>query len=106
MALRYLRDQGNRRPTAIITDSALCHGVLMEGHLPTLNVQLFRDVRMLIRTASFTTRIYWTPGHMGIDGNEKADANANIGSKNSTINRYHTTTLTHPTSLPYDLLPP
>ena len=83
MAFNYLSDVGATRRVAIFSDSSYCQGALEHGHKSKDNKALFRALRRQRNTAAFTSTIYWTPGHMSIEGNEVADELANLGSTTS-----------------------
>jgi ribonuclease HI len=65
-------------PVALLTDSSYSHGVLCKGWKAKKNVELIGDVRAALKKRPGVT-IHWIAGHVGIDGNERADALANAG---------------------------
>ena len=63
---------------AVLTDSKYTHGVLVQGWKAKANRELI--LRLRERLAGWPNlRLHWVAGHVGIDGNERADALANLG---------------------------
>lgn len=65
-------------PVVVLTDSGYSQGVLVRGWKAKANRELILDLRERI-AARPGFRIAWVAGHVGIAGNERADALANAG---------------------------
>jgi ribonuclease HI len=77
-ALELLDDADPGARIAVFTDSAYAHGVLVEGWKAKANQELIADIKE--RLAGFENlELYWIAGHVGTEGNERADALANEG---------------------------
>lgn len=63
---------------AVLTDSKYTHGVLVQGWKAKANRELILGLRDRL-TGWPNLRLHWVAGHVGIDGNERADALANLG---------------------------
>ena len=74
-------------PVALLTDSSYSHGVLCKGWKAKKNVELIGDVRAALKARPGVT-VHWIAGHVGIDGNERADALANAGVSGTTSTRW------------------
>lgn len=74
---------------AIFTDSAYAHGVLARGWKAKANAQLVERVRSMLE-ARPDLELHWIAGHVGIEGNERADALANEGVAGVTSRRWST----------------
>lgn len=80
MALDLLEQAGvdGSTPTAIFTDSSYAEGVLAKGWKAKANTELVTRVKARLK-ARTGARLHWVAGHVGIDGNERADVLANRG---------------------------
>lgn len=65
-------------PVALFTDSKYTNGVLCMGWKAKANTDLIMGLRRRLR-ARPGAQIHWVAGHVGIEGNERADALANDG---------------------------
>lgn len=65
-------------PVVLFTDSKYADGVLTRGWKAKANTDLVLSLRARLR-ARPSLRIQWVAGHVGVDGNERADALANRG---------------------------
>lgn len=65
-------------PGAILTDSAYAHGVLARGWKAKANQVLVAEVKSALARRP-RLALHWIAGHVGIEGNERADALANSG---------------------------
>ncbi len=65
-------------PVAILSDSDYTNGVLCRGWKAKANTALILGLRERLAARPGTT-IHWVAGHVGIDGNERADALAGLG---------------------------
>ena len=65
-------------PVAVLTDSGYSHGVLCKGWKAKANAALIADLRERLEARTGVT-VHWVAGHVGTDGNERADALANRG---------------------------
>lgn len=65
-------------PVALFTDSQYANGVLCKGWKIKANAEIIKPLktRVLARTG---LTVYWIAGHVGVDGNERADALAGAG---------------------------
>lgn len=63
---------------AILTDSAYAHGVLARGWKAKANQELVASVKSALERRP-ELALHWIAGHVGIEGNERADALANAG---------------------------
>ena len=63
---------------AVFTDSAYAHGVLCKGWKAKANQELIQDVRERLALRP-RLEIFWIAGHVGTEGNERADELANEG---------------------------
>ncbi len=63
---------------ALLTDSAYAHGVLVRGWKAKANQALVERVRAALARRP-RLKLHWIAGHVGIEGNERADALANRG---------------------------
>lgn len=63
---------------AVFTDSKYTMGVLTQGWKAKANAALIADLRTRLKARPGVT-VYWIAGHVGVDGNERADALANAG---------------------------
>ena len=66
------------QPVAILTDSDYTNGVLCRGWKAKANVELIRGLKARLAGRSGTA-IHWVAGHVGLEGNERADALAGLG---------------------------
>ena len=69
-------------PVEVMTDSKYSYGVLVLGWKAKVNKELIMEVRGQIK-ARQKVRLHWIAGHVGIPGNERADALANKGVEES-----------------------
>lgn len=65
-------------PVAVLTDSKYVNGVLVLGWKAKANAELIRDLRAGLK-ARPGVKLHWVAGHVGVAGNERADALANRG---------------------------
>jgi ribonuclease HI len=65
-------------PVSIFTDSGYAHGVLCKAWKAKANVALITNLRARLKLRPGVT-IRWIAGHVGVAGNERADALANRG---------------------------
>lgn len=72
------KDVASDAQVAVFTDSNYANGVLVKGWKAKANTELIQALRPRIQARPGLT-IYWVAGHAGIDGNERADALANLG---------------------------
>lgn len=63
---------------AILTDSDYTNGVLCRGWKAKANTLLIRGLRERLAARPGTV-LHWVAGHVGIEGNERADALAGLG---------------------------
>lgn len=63
---------------AIFTDSKYATGVLTKGWKAKANKALIDDIKARLG-ARENLAVHWIAGHVGVDGNERADALANAG---------------------------
>lgn len=63
---------------AILTDSAYAHGVLVRGWKAKANQGLVSEVKSALARRPGLA-LHWIAGHVGIEGNERADMLANLG---------------------------
>lgn len=70
-------------PVALFTDSSYARGVLTQGWKAKANQELVADVRARLR-ARPGVRVVWVAGHVGVEGNERADELANRGADGRT----------------------
>lgn len=80
LALELLQAAGvpPATPTAIFTDSSYAEGVLAKGWKAKANTELITRLKAALK-ARPGARLHWVAGHVGVDGNERADALANRG---------------------------
>lgn len=80
LALDLLVEAGVPRDAkvALFTDSAYVHGVLIKNWKAKANQVLIHDLRTRLKAHPNLT-IYWIAGHVGIEGNERADELAREG---------------------------
>ncbi len=64
--------------TVLLTDSSYADGVLTKGWKAKANTELIVALRKRLK-ARPGARLQWVAGHVGLDGNERADALANRG---------------------------
>jgi len=65
-------------PVAVLTDSGYSHGVLVRGWKAKANTELILGLRGRLKQRPGVT-LHWVAGHVGVPGNERADALANRG---------------------------
>jgi len=65
-------------PVVVLTDSGYSHGVLVRGWKAKANAELIKGLRAHLKQRP-GVEIHWVAGHVGVPGNEKADALANKG---------------------------
>ncbi len=75
-------------PVAVLTDSKYVHGVLVAGWKAKANRELILPLRDKLK-AWPGVRLHWVAGHVGIDGNEQADALAGAGIDGRSFVRWH-----------------
>ncbi len=66
------------RPVVIFSDSSYANGVLVKNWKAKANQALIADLRERLSAWS-DLRVVWVAGHVGIEGNERADELANRG---------------------------
>jgi ribonuclease HI len=74
-------------PVALMTDSQYTNGVLCLGWKAKANRELILGVRERL-SARPGLQVHWVAGHVGIGGNESADALANAGVLGRTFTRW------------------
>ncbi len=80
LALQLLEEAGIERDSsvALFTDSSYSNGVLTRGWKAKANVELIGSIKKeLARWPGLN--IHWIAGHVGVEGNERADTLANRG---------------------------
>jgi ribonuclease HI len=70
-------------PVVLFSDSSYADGVLTRGWKAKANAELIADLRARLK-ARPGLRMEWVAGHVGIAGNERADALANQGVSGTT----------------------
>lgn len=78
MQLLDQHDVNRDAPGIVLTDSAYVHGVLARGWKAKANQALVADLKTSLSERPRLT-LHWIAGHVGIEGNERADALANQG---------------------------
>ena len=78
---------GPEAPGAILTDSAYAHGVLARGWKAKANQALIEELRGRLAQRP-ALALHWIAGHVGVEGNERADALANLGVEGVTGERW------------------
>ena len=80
LALELLDELGVPKvaPAAIFTDSKYSDGVLAKGWKAKANTELVDRIRARLAQRR-GARLHWIAGHVGVPGNERADALANAG---------------------------
>lgn len=88
VALDVLDDEGVApdATVALLSDSDYSHGVLTRGWKAKANRELIEGLRARL-TARPGLTVHWVAGHVGTDGNERADALANEGVAGTTATR-------------------
>lgn len=74
-------------PVALFTDSNYANGVLALGWKAKANQDLVAGLRQRLR-ARPGVRLQWVAGHVGVEGNERADELANQGVAGVTARRF------------------
>ena len=75
------------RPVAIFTDSSYANGVLCLGWKAKANKELILRIRE--RLGAWTgVQLYWVAGHVGLEGNERADVLAGLGIDGENFRRW------------------
>jgi ribonuclease HI len=69
---------GRGEEIALFTDSAYAHGVLVKGWKAKANQELIEDIRDRLERYR-NLELHWIAGHVGTEGNERADELANAG---------------------------
>ena len=85
LALDVLDQEGVQpdQAVAVLSDSDYTHGVLCKGWKAKANQELIRSLRARLSERPGVT-IHWVAGHVGLPGNERADALANEGVRGQT----------------------
>lgn len=80
MALELLdeADIAPEAPVVVFSDSSYARGVLTQGWKAKANQELIRQIKARL-AARPGVALQWVAGHVGIAGNERADALANAG---------------------------
>lgn len=78
LALEQLEKETEPRPMAVLTDSNYAIGVLVKGWTAKANQELVRRIKKKVEALD-SLEFHWVAGHVGTEGNEKADALANAG---------------------------
>jgi len=91
-ALTLLDDAGLSAdaPVALLTDSKYVHGVLAMGWKAKANRELILPLREAL-AARPGVALHWVAGHVGVAGNERADALAGEGIAGTSFVRWHDT---------------
>lgn len=71
----------------LLTDSSYAHGVLCKGWKAKANAALIEGIRSRL-AARPGVQIHWVAGHVGLSGNERADALANDGVADRSVKRW------------------
>lgn len=89
LALDLLDERGipDDAKVAVFTDSSYAHGVLARGWKAKKNPELVQRVKSRL-AARPKLALHWIAGHVGIEGNERADALANEGVAGVTRSRW------------------
>jgi len=74
-------------PVALFTDSQYANGVLCKAWKAKANAELIADLRARLKLRP-KLKVHWIAGHVGIAGNERADALANDGVAGRTLTRW------------------
>ena len=91
LALQFINHYKGRFSSSVIfTDSEYAKKITLGVMSSSTNQQLISSLRaaFALNQEQNRTRIYWVPGHAGLDGNEKADAAAKEGARNSFIGNF------------------
>jgi len=67
-------------PVALLTDSGYAHGVLCRGWKAKANAELIIGLRERLAARPGVT-VHWIAGHVGVPGNERADALASAAAR-------------------------
>ena len=67
-----------KAPVVVFTDSKYAIGVLAQGWKAKANVELIARLRAALKSRA-SLRLEWVAGHVGVEGNERADALARKG---------------------------
>ena len=80
LALQLLDERavGDEAMGIVLTDSAYAHGVLARGWKAKANQSLVAEIKAALAERP-NLQLHWIAGHAGIEGNERADALANLG---------------------------
>lgn len=78
LALQQIEREQPDGPVALLTDSSYAIGVLSKGWKAKANPELVARVRKRLREVP-DVQLHWVAGHVGTEGNEKADRLANAG---------------------------
>ena len=89
LALDLLDEAGvpETSPVALFTDSKYTHGVLCKGWKAKANRDLILGLRDRLGQRP-AAEIHWVAGHVGVEGNERADALANQGDDGISATRW------------------
>jgi ribonuclease HI len=71
----------------LFSDSSYVNGVLCKGWKAKANKELIVGLRERLKARPNVT-IHWIAGHVGVDGNEKADVLANAGVAGKTARKW------------------
>jgi ribonuclease HI len=88
LALELLDEAGvpPEHPVAAYSDSSYARGVLTQGWKAKANQARIAQIREALK-ARPGLALHWVAGHVGIDGNERADQLANMGAAGITTRR-------------------
>lgn len=75
-------------PVALLTDSQYVHGVLAKGWKAKANRELILPLRARLQARPGVV-LHWVAGHVGVAGNERADALAGEGIAGRSFVRWH-----------------